>query len=256
MPFALRGSWTRRDGPRFAAAAGVSLACHVLFALVLAGISTSPVSRPRPIVVTMLERGGGGSAGGAAAAAEAASAEPAREPARLAAIVAPVPAAAPLRPARPVVAPSRPRTAPARKGPAAAPDVPPAAPPTNAGSDGLGSSSAGGVESGAADVGGPGDGRGAGGGGLRAFCRSCPAPAYPSRARRQGWQGTVEVGLRVAADGSVESAAVERSSGYPTLDDVALASARASRFAVPTGGSRLEGRLRYRFVLDATAAER
>jgi TonB family protein len=92
-----------------------------------------------------------------------------------------------------------------------------------------------------------------GGDGLRAFCRDCPAPTYPSRARRQGWQGTVDVALRIGGDGAVEGAEVGRSSGYPALDDCALAVARGSRFAVPEGGGGLRGELRYRFVLDETA---
>jgi protein TonB len=107
---------------------------------------------------------------------------------------------------------------------------------------------------------GAGSGRGArdgtGSDGLRAFCARCPAPEYPSRARRQGWQGTVDVALAIGADGSVAEAHVERSSGHPALDDVALDVARQSRFAVPAGGDGLRGQLRYRFVLDATAARR
>jgi TonB family protein len=106
--------------------------------------------------------------------------------------------------------------------------------------------------------GGAGVGSGAGGGsdGLRAFCARCPAPVYPGRARRQGWQGTVDVELVIGRGGAVEAARIGRSSGYPTLDDVALAVARESRFTVPTDGAGLRGELRYRFVLDATAAER
>ncbi|MCC6764572.1 MAG: energy transducer TonB [Deltaproteobacteria bacterium] len=107
-----------------------------------------------------------------------------------------------------------------------------------------------------------GSGHGAGGGegergdGLRAFCASCPIPDYPPRARRQGWQGTVDVALAIGGDGSVTEARVGRSSGYPALDEVALGVARRSRFRVPGGGRELRGQLRYRFVLDASAARR
>ncbi len=108
---------------------------------------------------------------------------------------------------------------------------------------------------------GPGTGGGTGGSGggsdgLRAFCTRCPAPDYPSRARRQGWQGTVDVDLEIGGDGVVAAARVGRSSGYPSLDAVALDVARASRFTVPAGGDGLRGQLRYRFVLDATADRR
>ncbi len=97
---------------------------------------------------------------------------------------------------------------------------------------------------------------GAGSDGIRALCASCPAPEYPSRARRQGWQGTVDVALAIGGDGAVADARVERSSGFPALDEVALEVARQSRFAIPAGGVGLHGQLRYRFVLDATAARR
>jgi protein TonB len=103
---------------------------------------------------------------------------------------------------------------------------------------------------------GRGGGAGSGADGLRVFCATCPSPEYPSRARRQGWQGTVDVELAIAADGSVRDARVGRSSGYPSLDDVALDVARRSRFSVPSGDRELRGQLRYRFVLDATAASR
>jgi TonB family protein len=155
--------------------------------------------------------------------------------------------------ARRAAPPPRPRAPSAPREPASTVDGPAAS--VAAGAPASGGGAAGEAGGAAGGAGNAGDGAG-GADGLRAFCRSCPAPTYPSRARRQGWQGTVEVGLRVAADGSVASASVERSSGYPTLDDVALASARASRFAVPTGGGGLDGRLRYRFLLDETAAER
>ena len=126
----------------------------------------------------------------------------------------------------------------------------------------FGGASTGGASGG---IGGGGAGRGTGGAGsggsdgLRALCASCPAPEYPGRARRQGWQGTVDVELAIAPDGSVREARVGRSSGYPALDDVAVDVARRSRFTVPAGGEGpggLRGQLRYRFVLDATAASR
>jgi len=86
----------------------------------------------------------------------------------------------------------------------------------------------------------------------RAFCISCPEPAYPLIARARGWQGTVEVALLVRADGSVNGASLGRSSGYQALDDAALTVARRSRFHLPADGglpTPLRGRMEYRFVL-------
>src|SRR5207245_4605695 len=60
---------------------------------------------------------------------------------------------------------------------------------------------------------GSGDGNGPGNGGdLRASCASCPIPEYPARARREGWQGTVDVDLRLGPDGAVEEASIGRRS--------------------------------------------
>lgn len=45
---------------------------------------------------------------------------------------------------------------------------------------------------------------------------------YPSLARRQGWQGRVQIALRVEADGRFSDLQVLRSSGHATLDHDAL----------------------------------
>lgn len=45
---------------------------------------------------------------------------------------------------------------------------------------------------------------------------------YPSLARRQGWQGRVQIGLRVEADGRFSELQVLQSSGYASLDHDAL----------------------------------
>jgi TonB family protein len=49
---------------------------------------------------------------------------------------------------------------------------------------------------------------------------------YPRLARRHGWEGIVEVGLRIAADGRVSDVVLHRQSGYPTLDQAALTAAK------------------------------
>ncbi|MCG6871575.1 MAG: energy transducer TonB [Gammaproteobacteria bacterium] len=52
--------------------------------------------------------------------------------------------------------------------------------------------------------------------------RLAPHFRYPQLARRRGWQGTVQVRLRVAGNGRVLPLAVARSSGYRLLDRHAL----------------------------------
>jgi protein TonB len=45
---------------------------------------------------------------------------------------------------------------------------------------------------------------------------------YPALARRNGWEGTVLLGLRVEPDGQLDKIRLERSSGYAVLDNSAL----------------------------------
>ena len=87
---------------------------------------------------------------------------------------------------------------------------------------------------------------------VRALCVYCPAPVYPYLARARGWEGNVDVGLEVTGDGSVRDARVRRSSGHRVLDDVAIAVARRSRFAVLNAEAQVvSGRIEYRFRLTA-----
>lgn len=55
-------------------------------------------------------------------------------------------------------------------------------------------------------------------------------PHYPYAARVRGEAGKVTIHLRVTRQGDVESAEVNSSSGYPALDESALAAARKARF--------------------------
>jgi periplasmic protein TonB len=55
-------------------------------------------------------------------------------------------------------------------------------------------------------------------------------PHYPYAARIRGEAGKVTICLRVTPQGEVESAAVKTSSGFPALDESALATARKARF--------------------------
>jgi TonB family protein len=236
-------------GVRLAALA-FSLLSHAVVLLGARGWRVEAPLVPRPLIVTMLARGSGDD-GGAGAAASAPRAESVAPASVVAAAAKPVPR--PPAPAR--------RAAPRARAVAAQPEpgaaVAPSAEGGEIGSAGMGrGAGAAGAGSGAGAPGSGGDGRGGGNDGLRAFCRRCPVPDYPGRARRQGWQGTVDVELAIGRDGGVQAARVGRSSGYPTLDEVALEVARQSRFAVPDGGDGLRGELRYRFVLDETAARR
>lgn len=55
-------------------------------------------------------------------------------------------------------------------------------------------------------------------------------PDYPASDKRLGHEGVVVLLLLVGPDGRVIDAKVERSSGYPSLDDAALEKARTWRF--------------------------
>jgi protein TonB len=48
-----------------------------------------------------------------------------------------------------------------------------------------------------------------------------PAPAYPSEARRRGWEGTVLLLVEILENGRPERVTVQQSSGYRTLDEAA-----------------------------------
>lgn len=77
-------------------------------------------------------------------------------------------------------------------------------------------------------------------------------PAYPSRARRAGVEGSVTVHLRLSERGEVLAAGVARGSGSPLLDQAALAAARASRYEPALVGGQAvpsETEATYRFEL-------
>jgi protein TonB len=60
-------------------------------------------------------------------------------------------------------------------------------------------------------------------------------------ARRNGWQGQVQVGLRVEADGRLSHVRIAHSSGYRLLDSAALATLNRIN-AVPKATGWLDGR--------------
>jgi len=58
-----------------------------------------------------------------------------------------------------------------------------------------------------------------------------PAPVYPRRAQRRGWEGVVVLKVLVEKDGTVSQVNVEESSGYAILDHEALRTVRLWKFA-------------------------
>lgn len=67
------------------------------------------------------------------------------------------------------------------------------------------------------------------GGELSVVCPERQAPAYPSQSRRLGETGKVVLRVTLDERGSVARASVERSSGYPRLDEAALGAVRGWR---------------------------
>ena len=63
---------------------------------------------------------------------------------------------------------------------------------------------------------------GAAAGGVKGGKGRMPQPPYPGFAKSRGLQGTVVVSIRAAADGTVTSASVARSSGHADLDRYAV----------------------------------
>ncbi len=51
-------------------------------------------------------------------------------------------------------------------------------------------------------------------------------PLYPRRAREQGWHGKVVLRTHITADGTVQNATVQKSSGFSLLDESAVQSVK------------------------------
>jgi protein TonB len=65
-----------------------------------------------------------------------------------------------------------------------------------------------------------------------------PPPDYPSVSKRTGEQGRVMLRVRVDSKGQVEDVVVEATSGFPRLDQAALAAVRRWRFVPARLGDR------------------
>lgn len=221
---------------------GLSIGLH---GLLLGAATLAVVSATRPRELIRVSLISGGRTGGAAPTG------PAEAVPAVATVAQPPPPQQPrarrLPPAR--IAATKHQTAAERHENSALPAVDAAASgPTDGGisDSGVGGGpSSGGVGHGA----GEGNGDGAD---QRAACVYCPEPRYPLIARARGWQGRVDVGLLVLADGSVDTASLRHSSGYGVLDAAAIAVARQSRFSPPAAQglpAPLHGRIEYRFEL-------
>ena len=57
-----------------------------------------------------------------------------------------------------------------------------------------------------------------------------PVPAYPILSRQKGEQGTVLIAVLLDSAGRQKQITIQTSSGYPALDQSALAALRAARF--------------------------
>jgi len=218
----------------------LSLATHAVLLALLGTARLPPATAVDPIRVSLLAGGGGAPAG-----------------------LRPAPMADTATSLAVESAPThvRPRTAPKHPHPQPAPAVvavsatgvdrdAPLAVPADAGA-GDAAASASGAGGGAGRGGGTGGGDGVD---QRPACVYCPQPHYPLIARARGWQGTVDIGLLVQADGSVDAASLRRSSGYDALDAAAIAVARQSRFQPPAANGLsvpLHGRIEYRFELTS-----
>ena len=87
---------------------------------------------------------------------------------------------------------------------------------------------------------------------LSAACPERTAPGYPPVSRRTGEEGTVVVRVELSETGHVVSAGISSPSGYPRLDEAAIAAVRtwrcipASRGGQPVRATALQP---FRFVL-------
>lgn len=66
--------------------------------------------------------------------------------------------------------------------------------------------------------------------------RNNPRPAYPSRAQREGWEGTVLLRIQVLPSGKVGRVTIQKSAGREVLDGAALEKAKSWTFQPATQG--------------------
>lgn len=87
---------------------------------------------------------------------------------------------------------------------------------------------------------------------LAVACPERAAPTYPQRSRRNGEEGTVILRVELNETGAIGSTRIQNSSGFPRLDEAALAAVRtwrcrpAQRNGQPVSSSALQS---FKFVL-------
>jgi protein TonB len=80
---------------------------------------------------------------------------------------------------------------------------------------------------------------------------------YPQLAARNGWQGSLKINFKINRDGSVSDISLERSSGYPMLDDAAMTAVRLAGPFPPFPGNfsiddiNIKGQFTYHLIVPA-----
>lgn len=72
-------------------------------------------------------------------------------------------------------------------------------------------------------------------------------PKYPITARMNGWEGVVILSIRFAQNGAVSKIDIERSSGYPALDESAVRAAK--RWCLTNVESEIRVSVPIKFIL-------
>lgn len=65
-----------------------------------------------------------------------------------------------------------------------------------------------------------------------------PAPEYPAAAERQGWEGKVQLRVKVLPDGTAGDIEVKKSSGHKLLDDTAIKAVKGWKFSPARRGTK------------------
>lgn len=186
-------------------AIGVTLALEALFLGMLISLGVVSVTRvsEEMKVIRLLPTQEPPPAAPAQAAAEKPEVKPDPQPQPRTEVIVPTPKVELPPVSQPVVAATEPPPAPV----AAAPAAPKAAAATGAGSGPVSVAN------------------------LNTNLLSGTPPAYPMASRRKREQGTVVLRLVISEDGRVADVAVHRSSGYPALDQAAVAAVRKWRWS-------------------------
>lgn len=87
---------------------------------------------------------------------------------------------------------------------------------------------------------------------LRGSPLACTRPAYPAASERLGEAGTSAISLLIGADGKIEQIRVDRSSGFPRLDEATIRAFSRCNFFVGTTDGVPEASwfsIRYKWVV-------